>query len=330
MKKTVQIFTIALSVALSGNLFSQNVISTMEEVVLATDTFDDGAGGSTGFTSGNAFFPTVYNTSWFFWESGWALSDMTDSVTSGYGNLYSAKTAKGYNSSNNYAIGAQNSVLRLTGMSLGDSVQGFYVTNTTYAYNSMRDGDAFAKKFGGPSGNDPDWFRLTVKKYYQGILSTDSVYFYLADFRFTNNANDYILNSWQYVNCHALGMADSLLFTLSSSDTGSFGMNTPAFYAIDNFTTRASITGIASAAIKTGVAVFPNPAKGNLCISLSDFILNEQTVISVYDVAGRKISATQQGAAPLMSVDVSALSPGNYFVQIVSGNISKTIKFIKE
>jgi hypothetical protein len=38
--------------------------------------------------------------------------------------------------------------------------QGVYVTNTTYAYNSMRDGDMFAKKFGGPTGNDPDWYKL--------------------------------------------------------------------------------------------------------------------------------------------------------------------------
>ena len=36
------------------------------------------------------------------------------------------------------------------------------LTNTTFAALSMRDGDAFAKQFGGVSGDDPDWFLLTI------------------------------------------------------------------------------------------------------------------------------------------------------------------------
>ena len=54
----------------------------------------------------------------------------------------------------------------------------------------------FAKKFGGTTGNDPDFFKVTVKGYKGGVLTTDSVPFYLADFRFANNALDYIVDSW--------------------------------------------------------------------------------------------------------------------------------------
>ena len=36
------------------------------------------------------------------------------------------------------------------------------LTNTTYAYYTMLNGNRFAKKFGGASGADPDWFKLTI------------------------------------------------------------------------------------------------------------------------------------------------------------------------
>jgi hypothetical protein len=39
------------------------------------------------------------------------------------------------------------------------TVTGAYFTNTTYAALSMLSGDSFAKKFGGASGDDPDWFK---------------------------------------------------------------------------------------------------------------------------------------------------------------------------
>src|SRR5690606_13300086 len=105
------------------------------------------------------------------------------------------------------------------------------VTNSTYAYYSMKDGDAFAKKFGGVTGNDPDWFKLTIKMYFQGIFN-DSVDFYLADFRFTDNSQDYIVKDWQSINLSSYGSMDSLSFELSSSDIGMWGMNTPAFFCI--------------------------------------------------------------------------------------------------
>ena len=61
-------------------------------------------------------------------------------------------------------------------------ITGVLVTNSTYAAISMRDGDQFAKKFGGESGDDPDFFRLVAHGYKDGSL-TDSVEFFLADYQ---------------------------------------------------------------------------------------------------------------------------------------------------
>ena len=115
------------------------------------------------------------------------------------------------------------------------TVSAVRITNTNYAYYSMLNGDGFAKKFGGDSGDDEDWFLLTITGKDAGGNDTGTVEFYLADFRFVDNADDYIINDWTLVELSSLGEVKSLEFGLSSSDGGQgMGMNTPAYFAIDS------------------------------------------------------------------------------------------------
>ena len=100
----------------------------------------------------------------------------------------------------------------------------------------MRDGDGFAKKFGGVSGNDPDFLKLTITGF-NGAAATGSVDFFLADYRFANNAQDYIVKAWTFVDLSSLGAVTRLGFDLTSTDNGPFGMNTPGYVAIDTLTT---------------------------------------------------------------------------------------------
>jgi hypothetical protein len=97
----------------------------------------------------------------------------------------------------------------------------------------MLNGDAYAKKFGGVSGDEEDWFLLTITGKDAGGTEVGSVEFYLADYRFADNGQDYIVNTWEYVDLMGLGVVESLEFSLSSSDMGSYGMNTPAYFALD-------------------------------------------------------------------------------------------------
>jgi hypothetical protein len=99
----------------------------------------------------------------------------------------------------------------------------------------MRDGDLIAKKFGGKSGNDEDWFKLTIKGIDAQGHYTSSVDFYLADFRFKDNKKDYIVDKWSWVDLSSLGNVVKLEFRLSSSDNNAqFGMNTPSYFCFDN------------------------------------------------------------------------------------------------
>jgi hypothetical protein len=112
---------------------------------------------------------------------------------------------------------------------------GAYFANNAYAYHSMETGDSAAKKFGGVSGTDSDWFKLTIYGLDSSLARTGkSVDFYLADYRSSNSAEDYIVKDWAWVDLRGLGSVSGLEFALSSSDVGKWGMNTPAYFAMDS------------------------------------------------------------------------------------------------
>jgi len=179
----------------------------------------------------NSFtFDSQYNYS--YW-SGFSYSRVNAGGVSGYGNQYASKPGTGAENSEHYAV-VYNSFSGDAVVTFGAQVQLQTIdfSNTAYTYYSMKDGDQFAKKFGGSSGNDPDFFKLQIQGF-RNNTSTGSVDFYLADYRFADNSQDYIVDEWKRVNLSSLGAIDSLKFALSSTDNGQFGMNTPAYFAMD-------------------------------------------------------------------------------------------------
>ncbi len=208
--------------------------ATYDDLTLAPDSYWNGSDGSGGFTSGGLRHTTHYDSTWDSWD-GFAYSNKTDTGSTGMSGQYTAYSGSGVgggaDGSNNYAIG-------FVGWATAPTVYlsipfGAYFTNNAYAYSSMLNGDAFSKKFGGASGDDSDWFLLTIEGFNASGQSTGIVPFYLADYRFTDSAHDYIVDDWTWVDLSGLGTVDRIEFTLSSSDVGSFGMNTPAYFAMD-------------------------------------------------------------------------------------------------
>ncbi len=282
----------------------------------------NGSDLSGGFTSGNAFFVNSYNQDWGSW-SGWAYSNWTDTITSGWDNQYAAKTGSGVEGSTNYAVFYREGIIKLTGEAAGGGVEGFYITNSTYAYNSMRDGDAFAKKFGGETGEDPDFFKVTIQKYEGGELKDDTVVVYLADYRFDDNSDDYILDQWQWVDLTSLGNVDSLKFSLSSSDNGDFGMNTPAYFCLDNLVTHDGAVGIEALNSMTKVRLFPNPAVDFIRIDMGKR-MESPVLVQIYDLLGNKILEQTYGESE-MEIDVHNLEKQQYIIRGVNRENGKTL-----
>ncbi len=232
--------------------------ATFEDLALPGESYWNGSDGSGGFTSGSAYFSNNYDAAWGSWD-GFSYSNIADTTTGGMAGQYNAIAGGGQGNSANYTIGYVGWALPPTvTLSVTDVVDGFYVTNNNYTYYAMLNGDAFSIKFGGESGNNQDWFLLTITgKDVDGVV-TGTVDFYLADYRFADNSADYIVNTWQYVDLTSLGAVKSLEFTLSSSDVGQWGMNTPAFFALDTLVDKSAVV-YAETYTEAGVNGYINP-----------------------------------------------------------------------
>lgn len=326
-------FTLLIIALLLGISAQAQSVASFDTLTLPkADTFYvnySSYGDDLGFDDGLAHFPCVYDTfpgGWQYWKSGFAYSNMTDSLTAGYTNQYSAITGKGYNGSSQYIIGwdVMNKIY-LKGKAVGKPVNGFYLANTSYAYYSMRDGDMFAKKFGGASGSDSDYLVITVRGYLDGALKTDSVQEFLADFTSSDNTKDTIYRGWRWVNLLTLGNVDSLQIQLTSSDMGAFGMNTPGYYAIDDFTTFETAS-VASSPSTLAAKVYPNPAAGQLFVELKDDKISH---LQIADMTGRVVAGFEaKEGVNLLSV--STLPAGVYILNMWGDSQKASVRFVKQ
>ena len=244
---TSRIAAALVAASLTSGAQAALTVSTFEDLPLSAGS-QYLPGAATSFTSGAATFNHDF-TDWgggCCW-SGWTYSNQTDTTTPGFENQFSAYAGSGAGGSANYALAYLGApVIRFDAPT---EVVSADVGNTTYAALSMLQGDSFAKKFGGDSGNDADFLKLTFIGVNAADQETGRVDFYLADYRFADNSLDYVVGNWASVNLSSLGTVSALKFELSSSDNGSFGMNTPAYFAIDNLAVTAAVPEASSLAM---------------------------------------------------------------------------------
>ena len=315
MKKIITLFAI-----ITFKFVSAQETATFENLSLPLDSFWNASTGGNGFENGGLHFTTKYDTSFGgYWAAGFAYSSMRDTINGTYTNLYSAKPGRGSNS-NTYIVSQNNTILKP--QYSGDKINliSLDITNTTYAANSMKNGDLFATAFGGDSGNVPDFFTLTFRPYVSGALTNDTAEFYLADYRFSDNSQDYIVDNWRNFSPN-ISNADSILLTLRSSDNGAFGMNTPAFFCLDNIVSSFPLS-IASSQ-KNTLKFFPNPCNNYIIINKTN---SNNEVINIFNSLGAVVKTFTCNSLN-NCVDLSDLSRGIYFVNTTNSNINQ--KFIK-
>ena len=213
------------------------LLADFEDLSLEPESYWNGSDESGSFSTGTARFRNDFNTEYFSW-SGWAYSNTSDVHTPGFTNQYSAITGAGFGVEEEtpgiYGLSSRYGPVVIDFPEKAHAPEGFYVTNSTYAALSMEQGDWAAKKFGGADGSDPDYFKMMVWGF-KDLASTDTMEYYLADYRFDESEKDYIIKTWQWVDLSSFGKVDSLKFGLESSDNGDWGMNTPAYFCMDDF-----------------------------------------------------------------------------------------------
>jgi hypothetical protein len=324
--------TVLLALTISLQLGAQTTITDFETFTLSPNSAYSPT-TSTPFQTAQAKFHYEWNDQFSFWSGGFSYTNIYDSITAGYMNEYGVRAYKGVNNSATFIVGLDEAKITLTVPQ--STVNGFYVTNTTYAYKSMASGDLFARKFGDTTGTGsgttiaqgsyPDFFKLIVKGYDNGALKNDSVSVFLANFTFTNNAQDFILDTWQYVNTSVLGHVDSLQFFMRSSDVGQFGINTPLYFALDNFEMLIpSTVGIDKNKLLSDIQIYPNPFRSELHLLTQS--LPAEIVVS--DVTG-KLIYSEILLEKSSLIDLSFLQSGVYMIEIKQGFDTTYKKLIK-
>lgn len=319
-------FTFLILFLLSiGCVYGQNS-TTFEELSLGTGGYWNGSDGSGKFTSGPFSFHNNYNAEFASW-TGFSYTNHTDSVTAGWMNQYSSIAGSGVGGSAIYAVAYVSGTTKIS-LSNPDSLVGFYVTNSTYAYLSMRNGDDYTKKFGGISGNDPDYFRLIIDGIGGVGDTTGTIMFYLADFRADENDKDYILKNWKWVDLTSLGVVSELHFSLESTDLGAWGMNTPAYFCLDNLNRKDITSSLDSSIPKIAdILVFPNPFSQNLSIQLPEGNFR----IELRDIQGRLLFNMQENGSKTMFInELNSLKKGIYLLNFRNQQgLSQTVKIQK-
>ncbi|MEZ5047856.1 MAG: DUF4465 domain-containing protein [Chitinophagaceae bacterium] len=253
-------------------------------------------------------YDTAFGGSW----SGWGYSALNDTTSISYTtNELGCIAGKGQGGSNQYGVaylsfvGAYNKII-FNGTYIP---VGMFVTNTTIAYRSMQHGDLFAKKFGGNSGNDPDFFKIRLTGWHQGIPKLDTIDIYLADFRDSNNTNDYIQKNWKWASTSLLGACDSLTYTLESSDTAFGFINTPSYFCMDNL----NLMPVSSTDwdLNTQTKIYPNPAQDVVFISNDN-----KTSIKTHlqDMYGHIIKEIKIEPYQYVQISVQDLASGMYLM----------------
>lgn len=206
------------------------VAATFDDNYLPDESFFNGDNdddtwysGSYAFAVGNAIWPGSTTSFWY----DYALSNQTADTYAGLNDQYHSVTGGGRESDNFVIAYPQGGTITVTHDAAGDVIPGFYITNTAYAYNALVGNVDYARAM-----RQGDWFKVTVKDVDNADNSLD---FYLSDFRSDNEADHYNLNTWEWVDLTPLGNVKGVTFTLSGTDVGKYGFNTPAYFAMDDF-----------------------------------------------------------------------------------------------
>lgn len=152
---------------------------------------------------GGARYGVLYNNMPGFGPSwhGFAWSSMTNKEAKGTDGQYTSVTGSGYNGSSNYLVyygdGVGLGISRYSedgnatiGVSSPDvDIEGMWITNTSYAYYSMKEGDGYNDKF-----EAGDYFKLVITGWdVSGEDEIGSCEVFLGN-------GDEILDTWYYVD----------------------------------------------------------------------------------------------------------------------------------
>jgi len=242
MKTVIWVLTVGMlffaASSSQGSYAPPAIVSTFDDLSLTAESYWNGQLDSTGtfnsaFTSGAAAFANHWDDDWgaAYWE-GFAYSNRTAILGNNLLDQYTAYNAHGMggsvDNSSNYSIAfiGWYGVAAISFKGQARQASGMYFTNTAYVYDALQNGYHGSKVF-----TAEDWFNLLIF----GLDAENQRTQTYVDFALA--ADGSIVTDWTWVDLTALGSVYGLSFVMISSDNDpTWGMNTPAYFALDNLT----------------------------------------------------------------------------------------------
>lgn len=190
---------------------------------------------------------------------------------------------------------------------LAHELVGVYVTNFPTSFYNCLYGNGFARAF-----VNGDEFTLTI----HGVATDGSEK--TIDVAMAKYENDTFqaIRGWKYIDLSSLGAVESLYFTMSSTDSGSFGSNTSTYFCLDKLMvkTEGETSGISEASLDEANKITYDRATAEVVLPQSVFAV-------IYNAAGQKVMATEG-----QRIAVGNLDKGIYLVRTATGG---SLRFIR-
>lgn len=273
------------------------VTATFENLYLDSESYWHCNDSRTSFVSGSYKFDSGAMPGYNYYYD-FSYSNQTSTVYETLADQHKSVVGSGVNGSENYVVAyPQGGKIHVMNNAEGDSIRGFYITNNAWTADAIVNGDGFLGAFA-----QGDYLKV--------IISGDngkSVEAYLADYRASNAADHYYLDTWQWVDLTSLGKVKNLSFAFDGTKKNSYGLTTPTYFCLDNFNGERNET---TAATQTA-------DNGSLTVDVDDFTtLNEGSATKTYEIVDQLpegITATVNADGTL---NVTGTTDGTYEIVV--------------
>lgn len=215
-------------------------------------TFEDVELGKSGYVDTATYVydgVISFNNKHSTWGSYFGVSSKTDTVTAGYANDASVFGTGGNNSSRQFGYcyyseySGEGAVIEL--VENGKSVSSFspnkvYLSLNTYAALALRDGNDGGMYGDAVKLKQNGYFSVTFTGF-NGEEKVGSVTAYPGDWR---GASRYLMTTWTVVDLKPLGKVTKIEVTFGGSEDlcGAYGLNVPAYIALDDLSFTRNVT----------------------------------------------------------------------------------------
>lgn len=177
---------------------------------------------------------------------------------------------------------------------------GVYVNLNSYAYYNVEEGNAFSREF-----TNGDKFTLTI----HGIAPDETEKTVEVTLASYENGSLTINRGWKYVDLSELGTVNELYFTMDSTDSGSWGMNTPGYFCLDKLQVKRTVESSVSNVSASDCDIVYNRASKRVNVQGAEFA-------AVYNTEGGCVMTSEQ---PEFSIE--SLPAGVYIVKAGNAKI---------